>query len=195
MTSRYSLVLDRQRHLKWRWLDPVEHWLMVLCGVALAGFSCTVLFDVVTRSLGRPVLWVQEVTTTFFVYGIFIGTAAAARRNDHLHLSAIAEAMSGTRRLLVETFNRLVLLGAALCMVWFGFINFIEGFHAFRMPSLTPLASLYAPIPMAGALVALFAVEQLWNGWRNGFAGPPEEQGFAPAAGGEAAAQELDLGV
>jgi TRAP-type C4-dicarboxylate transport system permease small subunit len=81
---RYSLVLERQRHLKWRWLDPVEQGLMVLCGLTLAGFSCTVFFDVVTRSLGHPVLWVQEVTTTFFVYGIFIGTAAAARRNDHL---------------------------------------------------------------------------------------------------------------
>ena len=38
MSSPYSLVLNRQRHLKWRWLDPVEHALMVLCGLALAGF-------------------------------------------------------------------------------------------------------------------------------------------------------------
>jgi TRAP-type C4-dicarboxylate transport system permease small subunit len=189
MTERYTLVIDRQRHLKWRWLDPLEHGLMVLCGIALAGFSCTVFFDVLTRSLGRPVLWVQEVTTTFFVYGIFIGTAAATRRNDHLYLSAIAESMSGTKRLLVETFNRLVMLGAALCMVYFGFINFIEGFHAFRMPSLTPLATLYAPIPLSGALVALFAVEQLVNGWRNGFAGDDQRHGS------ELAARELDVGV
>jgi len=169
-TRRYSLVLDRQRHLKWRWLDPLEQILMVLCGVALAGFSSTVFFDVVTRSLGHPVLWVQEVTTTFFVYGVFIGTAAAARRNDHLYLSAISEAMRGRSRLAIETFNRLVVLGAALCMVWFGAINFRQGFGAFRMPSMTPLASLYAAIPLSGALVALFMVEQLVNGWRNGFA-------------------------
>jgi TRAP-type C4-dicarboxylate transport system permease small subunit len=173
--ARYSLVLDRQRHLKWRWLDPLEHILMVLCGVALAGFSMTVFFDVVTRSLGHPVLWVQEVTTTFFVYGVFIGTAAAARRNDHLYLSAIGEAMSGKSRLAVETFNRLVVLGAALCMVYFGTINFRQGFGAFRMPSMTPLASLYAPIPLSGALVALFMVEQLVNGWRHGFAGAAED--------------------
>jgi len=172
---RYSLVIDRQRHLKWRWLDPLEHVLMVLCGVALAGFTSTVFFDVVTRSLGHPVLWVQEVTTTFFVYGIFIGTAAAARRNDHLYLSAVAEAMSGHPRLAIETFNRLVVLGAALCMVYFGAINFRQGFGAFRMPSMTPLASLYAAIPLSGALVALFMVEQLINGWRNGFAGDPPE--------------------
>jgi TRAP-type C4-dicarboxylate transport system permease small subunit len=192
VSARYSLVLERQRHLKWRWLDPVEHVLMVMCGLALAGFSCTVFFDVVTRSLGRPVLWVQEVTTTFFVYGIFIGTAVATRRNDHLYLSAIAESLSGHNRLLVETFTRLVLLGAALCMVWFGFINFVEGFHAFRMPSLTPLASLYAPIPLSGAFVALFAIEQLWNGWRNGFAGAAGED---EPPGDEPAAAELDVGL
>ena len=167
---RYSLVLERQRHLKWRWLDPLEQILMALCGVALAGFTTTVFFDVVTRTLGYPVLWVQEVTTTFFVYGIFIGTAAAARRNDHLYLTAIAEAMRGPARLAVETFTRLVVLGAALCMVWFGYINFRQGFGAFRMPSMTPLASLYAAIPLSGALVVLFTIEQLVNGWRHGFA-------------------------
>jgi len=166
-----SLVLDRQRHLKWRAFDRLEQLLMVLCGLMLAGFSCTVFFDVVTRSIGHPVLWVQEVTTTFFVYGIFTGTAAAARRNDHLNLSAIADSLDGPLRVLVETFIRLVVVAVGLCMVYFGFINFLEGFHAFRMPSLTPLASLYAPIPISGALVALFAVEQLVNGWRNGFAG------------------------
>ena len=168
---RYSLVLQRQRHLKWRAFDPLEQVLMVMCGLALAGFTTTVLIDVVTRSLGRPVLWVQEVTTTFFVYGIFIGTAAATRRNDHLYLSAISEALTGHARLATETFVRLVMLGTALCMIYFGYINFLEGFGAFRMPSLTPLASLYAAIPACGVFVALFTIEQLVNGWRNGFAG------------------------
>ena len=172
---RYALVLERDRHLKWRVLDPVEHILMIVCGVTLAGFSTTVFLDVVTRSLGHPWLWLQEVTMTFFVYGIFAGAAAATRRNDHLCLSAITESMTGRTRLVVETFNRLVVLGAAVCMVWFGYLNFLAGFGNFRMPSMTPLASLYAAIPLSGALIALFAVEQLVNGWRNGFAGRDPE--------------------
>jgi len=171
VTRRHSaLVLQRERHLQWRVLDRVEHALMILCGLTLTGFSTTVFLDVVTRSLGHPWLWLQEVTMTFFVYGIFAGAAAATRRNDHLCLSAITEAMTGRARLLVETFNRLVVLGAALCMVWFGYLNFLAGFGNFRMPSMTPLASLYAAIPLSGALIALFTVEQLVNGWRNGFA-------------------------
>jgi TRAP-type C4-dicarboxylate transport system permease small subunit len=163
------LVLQTQRHLKWRALDGLEALTMVLCGVCLAGFSTSVFFDVVTRTIGAPWLWLQEVTSTFFVYGIFIGAAAATRRNDHLYLSAITETMSGVTRLAAETFNRLVVLTVALCMVWFGYINFRQGFGSFRMPSMTPIASLYAVIPISGALIALFTVEQLVNGWRHGF--------------------------
>lgn len=152
---------------------------MVLCGVAITGFTVSVICDVVTRTLGRPWLWLQEVTMTFFIYGVFIGTAAATRRNDHLYLAALAEAMHGRRRQVFETFNRLVMLAVALSMVWFGYLNFHDGFRSLRMPSMTPLASLYAAIPLCGALVALFVVEQLVNGWKNGFS-EPEAQKVAP---------------
>ena len=119
------LVLETQRHLKWRALDVLEAVTMVLCGVCFAGFSTSVFFDVLTRTLGAPWLWLQEVTSTFFVHGIFIGAAAATRRNDHLYLSAITETMRGMTRLAAETFNRLVVLAVAFCMVWFGWINFL----------------------------------------------------------------------
>ena len=152
---------------------------MVLCGVAITGFTVSVICDVVTRTIGRPWLWLQEVTMTFFIYGVFIGTAAATRRNDHLYLAALAESMHGRKRQLFETFNRLVMLAVALSMVWFGYLNFLDGFRSLRMPSMTPLASLYAAIPLCGALVALFVVEQLVNGWKNGFA-EPELEGGAP---------------
>jgi TRAP-type C4-dicarboxylate transport system permease small subunit len=145
---------------------------MVLCGLAITGFTVSVICDVVTRTMRHPWLWLQEVTMTFFIYGVFFGTAAATRRNDHLYLAALAESMSGRKRMFFETFNRLVVLGVALSMIWFGYLNFLDGFRSLRMPSMTPLASLYAAIPLCGALVALFVIEQLVNGWKNGFADP-----------------------
>jgi TRAP-type C4-dicarboxylate transport system permease small subunit len=174
MNERFSLVLPADRHLKWPALDVVEQGLMILCGVCLFGFTTSVFFDVVTRELGHPWLWLQEVTSTFFTYGVFIGTAVATRRSDHLLLTAVTESMHGRMRFVSETFNRIVILGAGSCMVWFGFINFLNGFGNFRMPSLTPLASYYAAIPLSGAFVILFMVEQLANGWRNGYERPPE---------------------
>ena len=172
-----KLVQKRQRHLKWAALDGLELALMILCGVLLLGFSTTVTFDIVTRELGRPWLWLQEVTQTFFIYGIFIGAAVATRRNDHLYLTAVAEALHGTPRIVAEVVIRLVVLGVACCLVYFGYVNFLRGFTSFRMPSMTPIASLYAAIPLAGALIGLFTIEQLVNGLRNGFEHlePPEE--------------------
>lgn len=167
-----SLVLQDQRHLKWRALDPVEQLLMVLCGVCISGFSIVVLLDVVTRAIGTPWLLAQEVTMTFFIYGIFAGVAAATRRNDHLYLAVLAESMTGTKRLVFELFNRTVVLAVAGAMTWYGYVNFLDGFKSLRMPSMTPLASLYIAVPICGALVALFTIEQMVNGWRHGFAEP-----------------------
>jgi len=169
-----KLVLKRQRHLKWRAFDRLELALMVLCGVLLFAFSSTVVFDIVTRTIGHPWLWLQEVTQTFFIYAIFIGAAVATRRNDHLYLTAVSEALHGTPRLVAEIVIRLVVFGVASCLVWFGYLNFLRGFSSFRMPSMTPIASLYAAIPIAGALIALFTIEQMVNGWRHGFDHPPE---------------------
>ena len=48
---------------------------MVFCGISIAGFTFSVFLDVVTRKLGRRLLWLQLVTTGFFAWGVFIGMA------------------------------------------------------------------------------------------------------------------------
>ena len=167
-----KLVLQRQRHLKWRALDRLELILMMLCGALCFGFSMSVAADIVTRTIGHPWLWLQEVTSTLFVYAIFVGAAVATRRNDHLYLTALSEAMHGRARLIVEIVLRLVVLGVAFCLIWYGYLNFLRGFGSFRLPSGTPIASLYVVIPLSGALIALFSIEQLINGIVNGFDHP-----------------------
>ena len=182
MSIARKLVLERQRHLKWRALDRLELALMLLCGCALLGFSLSVCADIVTRIAGRPWLWLQEVTSTLFIYGIFIGFAAATRRNDHLYLTAVAESMHGKARRAAEVLIRLVVLAVSLGMVYFGYLNFMRGFGSFRLPSNTPIASLYAAIPLSGALIALFTFEQIVNGWRNGFEHAEAEEAPVPGA-------------
>src|SRR6202522_2387415 len=179
-----KLVLQRQHHLKWRAFDRLELALMMLCGALCFGFSLSVMFDIVTRTIGHPWLWLQEVTSTLFIYAIFIGAAVATRRNDHLYLTAISEALHGTPRLIVEILIRLVVLGVSFCLIWFGYINYLRGFGSFRLPSGTPIASLYAVIPLSGILIALFTIEQLVNGIRNGIDAPepPDDDPSIPPA-------------
>ncbi len=166
------IVLETDRHLKWSSFDVLEKWLMILCGVCLAVFTISTLIDVVSRESGHALLWLQEVTSTFFTYGVFIGASVATRRNDHLYLSALTEKMSGVPRRFFEVFNRSVVLLVGLAMVWFGWQNMMTSLGSFRMPSMLPMTYLYTGIPLCGALVALFSLEQIVNGLRNGFAAP-----------------------
>jgi TRAP-type C4-dicarboxylate transport system permease small subunit len=183
MTIADKLVLQRQHHLKWRAFDKLELILMMLCGLLCFGFSLSVMFDIITRTIGHPWLWLQEVTSTLFIYAIFVGAAVATRRNDHLYLTAISDALHGTPRLIVEVVIRIVVLGVAFCLIWFGYINYLRGFGSFRLPSGTPIASLYAAIPLAGLLIGLFAIEQLVNGITKGFdhPEPPDEDLAIPS--------------
>jgi len=180
MTIADKLVLQRQHHLKWRSFDRLELILMIMCGILCFGFSLSVTADIVTRTIGHPWLWLQEVTSTLFIYAIFIGAAVATRRNDHLYLTAISEAMHGTPRLIVEIIIRIVVLGVAFCLIWFGYINYLRGFGSFRLPSGTPMASLYAAIPLSGVLIGLFTIEQLVNGITKGFDHPEPPQDDLP---------------
>ena len=144
---------------------------MVLCALLLLGFTVVEVTDVVARNLHRPWLNANEFAAGFFAWGVFLGMGVAVRRDQHFRLTAIAATMRGVRRTLVETFNRLVILAVALSMIVFGYKNYLNGWGSFLMPSLTPIAALYAAIPVAGVLVALFTVEELVNGWRRGFEG------------------------
>jgi TRAP-type C4-dicarboxylate transport system permease small subunit len=170
------ITVRAARHLKWPVLDALEAALMGLCALLLLGFTIVEVADVLSRNLLRPWLNANEFAAAFFVWGVFLGMGVAVRRDQHFRLTAIAQTLRGPRRTLVETVNRLIILAAAVCMMVFGYQNYRNGFGSFLMPSLTPIAVLYAAIPVAGGLVALFTLEELINGWRHGFEPPRDAE-------------------
>src|SRR4051812_11293118 len=175
MADFRALILQRHRQLKWKAFDRLEAGLMILCGVCIAMFTLAVLLDVITRTIGAPWLWLQQVTTAFFAWGVFIGMAAATRRNDHFYLTEITKRMTGAPRNAIEILNRLIVLVVAVVIVWCGTQNALLDLGSYRMPSLIPLTVYTAIVPLSGVLVALFSVEQLVMGWKNGFAGPEDQ--------------------
>ena len=176
MADFRALILQRHRHLKWKVFDPLEALLMILCGVCIGMFTLSVLCDVVTRTIGAPWLWLQQVTTAFFAWGVFIGMAAATRRNDHFYLTEITKRMTGAPRSAIEILNRVIVLIVASLLTWFGWQNTLLDLGSYRMPSLIPLTVYTAIVPMAGVLIALFTIEQLINGWKHGFEGPEDRE-------------------
>jgi len=166
-----AIVVQTERHLKWRALDGLERAIMAACGLCLLGFTLAELGDVVFRMLRHPLASAQEFSTGFFIWGVFLGGAVAVRRDTNFRISAISDKWTGTPRLIAEVFRRLVMLSVAGVLIVAGYANYLHGFGSYLAPSGTPIAVLYAAIPVAGVLIALFVIEQLVNGLRNGFTG------------------------
>src|SRR6476646_3374130 len=139
MADFRALILQRHRQLKWKAFDWLEAGLMILCGVCISMFTLAVFLDVLTRTLGTPWLWLQQVTTAFFAWGVFVGMAAATRRTDHFYLTEITKRMTRRARHTIDIGNRLIVLVVAVRLVWCGTQNALLDMGSFRMPSLIPL--------------------------------------------------------
>ena len=74
--------------------------------------------------------------------------AVATRRLDHLNLVEITKGMSGPKRSFMEIFNRLVILAVGPAMLVFGFQNFLHDMGSYRAPSLIPLSTYTASVPI-----------------------------------------------
>src|SRR6266568_1522638 len=116
--------------------------------------------------------WLEAVLMV--LWGVFLGMAAATRRNDHFYLTEITKRMTGAPRSAIEIANRVIVLIVALLLIWFGWKNAMLDLGSYRMPSLIPLTVYTAIVPAAGVLIVLFTIEQLVNGWRHGFEGPED---------------------
>ncbi|WP_116043910.1 TRAP transporter small permease [Amycolatopsis palatopharyngis] len=171
-----QLVSREERHLKTSKLDFVEMLLLWLCGLLIFSFTMTVFLDVVTRSIGKPLLWLQEATLTTFVWGVFTGAAVALRRNEHFYLTTFASSMTGRRRILVETFNGVVMLTIAGMIAYFGFLNFRQSFGNVLPVTGLPLSTITGIIPVFGVLSAAFTLERFVKGWQNGFMGATHDE-------------------
>ena len=142
-------------------------------------FTLSVFFDVVTRTIGAPWLWLQQVTTGFFAWGVFVGMAAATRRNDHFYLAEITKRMTGRQAQRIEIVNRADRAGGRRLH---GLVRRAE--RAARPRQLPhavadPADRLHGDRAVAGVLIALFTVEQLVNGWQERLRGPRGHRRFA----------------
>lgn len=165
-----AFVSQKERPLKTKRLDALEFVLLVFSGLTLLTFTVAVLLDVVTRLLGAPILWLQEATLIAFVWGTFIGASVAQRRSEHFVVTSLSVKAGQKRRAVTETVLGLILIGIGMMLMVFGYTNFQAGFGNHLPVTGLPLAALTGAIPMFGALVTVFTVERLVQGWRDRFA-------------------------
>lgn len=139
---------------------------IVLSGVALVAITLMIPAGVFMRYvMNDPLQWPEPASVIMMVLFSFVGGAAVYRANAQIAVEALMRAVGPrSRRAMQWAVHACMLLVAAfmlgygihLCLITAG--NTIAEF-----PSLS-VGIVYLPIPLGGALTALFIVEKMWLG-------------------------------
>ena len=115
---------------------------------------------------GRYVLnstpsWSEQAALTLMIWYVALAAAAGVRQGFHIRIVALEEAVSpGVRRWMQVVSNTIVGLCGVAMLMWGGELVLRTWSHV--VPSLgIPRGLTYLGLPISGALMALFAFEQV----------------------------------
>ena len=137
-------------------------WLTeALLAAGFAALILTVGLQVLARNVLKiPIIWTGDVAQLLFGWLIFLGAACAYRRGAHYTVDLLPEAWDAGRRMLD-------LLGFALALVVIH-VLIVHGWTLAEIRRSGTVQSLgisrfwmFLPIPVSGALMALFWLEHV----------------------------------
>ena len=137
----------------------------ILVKIAAAGLILMTLI-IGWQVFGRYVLnstpsWSEQAALTLMIWYVSLAAAAGVRQGFHIRIVALEEAVSPGLRKAMQVFSNTVvgLCGVAM-LVWGGELVLRTWSHV--VPSLgIPRGLAYLGLPIAGALMALFAIERI----------------------------------
>jgi len=152
-----------------------------ILGMALRVFSMACLValtlllaaNIISRATGLYTLhWFDEIVTTLFAWLVFIGASALWRERDHFAITLLSDYLAGGRG---EWLQRLII--AMLGLLFAGVLLVYGSLFVSRSSATTPVLELpqawaYACLPIAGLLMTVYALRDIWCAIRAARPGP-----------------------
>jgi TRAP-type C4-dicarboxylate transport system permease small subunit len=147
-------------------MDALHRACLVISGVCLVVISIIIPWGVFTRYVLKSASsWPEPMAVLLMIVLSFFSAIVCYREYLHIAVGIIPSALTGFPRLLLGLFVELCMLGTNIFMLWFG-IKLVQATWnqtIAEFPSLSAGIS-YLPIPIAGAITALFVIERIFKG-------------------------------
>jgi TRAP-type C4-dicarboxylate transport system permease small subunit len=153
--------------------------LFVCCALVTALLGCVSL-GALTRGLGEPLIWTDELSRFLMVWLAVFGWVVASRKRIHVLIRFFQDRLPGRAHKVAELAiqSAMTLFGALVAAYSVGLIGKNHDLDATTLP--ISMAWMYAPMVLAGAITALQGASEIFLVLRP----PPRLR--PPAAGEEA---------
>jgi TRAP-type C4-dicarboxylate transport system permease small subunit len=146
-----------------RWIGPAVDWAV---GLIVAGLVCMVFSGVLSRYfLNYSLAWSDELAGLLFVWLTLLGSVAALRRRTHMAMGFFPKWFGpvGQRRIGLYVYTAILLFLAF--MVGSGSVLTAATLGDKSAVLRIPVGLSYLSLPVAGALMAAFALRQARDLW------------------------------
>jgi len=145
-----------------RGLDAFAWFLEHVVALAFATLFAVVVLNIVLRNVaGIAWLWIPAVARLLFVWIVFLGVAAAVRRNEHLVVDFF-------QRRMPRRVQKAVVFGIHLASLPFFAMLLVYGLQVARVRMRIPFDTwqfptgwAYMAVPVAAVILIVFTLERL----------------------------------
>src|ERR1044072_4297147 len=138
-------------------LDRAIQWLAIGLTVALL---TVVMLGVITRALGEPLIWTDEISRFLMVWVAVAGWLLATRRRAHIRIRFFQDLLPRRAWSGAEVVIQCGLLVLGLLLAWYGVEVAIRNHDMDRLSLPISLAWIYVPVVLAGLVTAAQAAAE-----------------------------------
>lgn len=162
MTDAASLAMTRKRAPLTAALDRVAAATIAIAGLSIVGMACVEGWQVFARYvLNDSPSWTEPVALLFMSTTMMFGAALGVRSNRHFGFFILVESSRPAIRRGLQAFARAIAVATGLMLAGWGGEMMIDAWDYSMAGASLPQGIVYLPLCAGGALIALFALEQL----------------------------------
>jgi TRAP-type C4-dicarboxylate transport system permease small subunit len=146
-----------------RALDHLARVVIALAGISILGMASVEAWQVFARYvLNDSPSWTEPVALFFMGMTMMFGAAIGVRTNRHFGFFILVESVKPTSRRALQVFARGIAAAIGLMLAGWGGEMMIDTWDFAMAGAPLPQGMAYMPLCLGGALIALFAIEQIF---------------------------------
>jgi TRAP-type C4-dicarboxylate transport system permease small subunit len=136
--------------------SALEWVLSILCAALMTSLTVIILAAVITRKLGTPFGWYDEVASIGLAWVTYYGAALAALKRAHLGFPNLVAAAPPPQRVALLVVTETLVIGFFAIIAWYGWevIVLLAGDTLVSLPQV-PVSLSQSVIPVGAALFVL----------------------------------------
>ena len=149
-----------------RFLDSVYLTCIWVAGACIFLMSVFIPWGIFSRYvLGTGSQWPEPISILLMVVFTFLGAACSYRAGGHIAVEMITQRLPAEVQRPLRAVVHVLMLLISLFMLWYG-VQLCIGTWGQSIPELPwmPVGFTYTPVPVGGAVTALFVLEHIFLG-------------------------------